>query len=181
MTPRFWLLLVVAGCAGGGAGDGAGPAVPTGPANTAGGIAFSFSPDSRQVDKVGIHDGALAPDGTKDVVCWAEVEGPATALFVAAVTNKGEPTGDFQADTLVGSEPLPIDLSLAGATGTESAGLFVFEGDKLLNTPDGALRPLGAGRHRLTLYMNDHPAIQGGIRLFVLHADGSVAKSAILR
>lgn len=190
MNRRQWLPRALIGCAlaacalvgcgGAAVGESTGPVVSGPTRGASGGIAFSFSPDSRQVDKVGVSDGAMGPDGSKDVVCLAEVEGPATALFVAAVTSKGEPTGDFQADTLVGGEPLPIELSLAGAAGKDSAGLFVFEGNTLLTAPDGSLRPLAAGRHRLTLYMTDHAAIRDGIRLFVLHPGGSVEKSAVL-
>jgi hypothetical protein len=176
-------------CGGGGTPEGGGPTAPTtgptGPTATTAaatpGLSLAWSPDSRKVDKVGGTDGALSPDGTKDVVCIADVEGPATALFIAAVTSKGEPTGDFQADTLVGGQALPIELSLAGAAGKESAGLVAFEGDKLLNAPDGSLRALSPGPHKLTIYMNDHAAIKDGIRLFVQRADGSLAKSTILR
>lgn len=185
MTRPVWLsLALLVACGGGAAPEGAGPATPD-PAGGGGtsapsGASLSWSPDSRKVDKVGKEDGAASPDGQKDVVVIAEVQGPATALFVAAVTAKGEPTGDWQADTLIGDAALPIELSLAGPSGKTTTGLFAFENDKLINAPDGSVK-LGPGPHKLTLNMADHAAIKDGIRLFVLRADGSIAKSPILR
>lgn len=162
------------GNGGNGGNGGASPAA-------SGGVSLSWAPDSRKVDKAGATDGAVGADGTKDIACVAEIEGPVTALFVAAVTGKGEPTGDWQADTLVGNQALPIELSLIGSEGKTSAGIVVYEGDKLLTAPDGSLKGLGAGSHKLILYMNDHAATKDGIRLFVQKGDGSIAKSGILR
>lgn len=187
MTRPAWLsLALLVACGGGGAPEGAGPTAPDPAGGGAGGgaatpgLSLSWSADSRKVDKIGKDDGAARPDGQKDVVVVAEVEGPASALVVASVTAKGEPTGDWQADTLVGDTALPIELSLAGPSGKATMGLFAYENDKLINAPDGSLK-LGPGPHKLTINMADHAAIKDGIRLFVLRADGSIAKSPVLR
>jgi len=178
------LLIAVAliACGGGGStppGGATSPSTTTSHVATPG-LALAWSPESHKVDKVGIGDGALAPDGKPDSVCIADVVGPATALFISAVTSKGEPTGDFQADTLVGNQQHPIELSLVGAEGKTSAGLAVFEDGKLLNAPDGSLKPLAAGPHKLTLYFPDHPASKDGVRLYVLMQDGSLARTPTL-
>src|SRR5581483_12187910 len=142
---RVLLGMVLAACGGGGGETaGGGATTPTsstsaGPAPTPG-MAIAWSPDNRKVDKIGKDDGAMKGDGQPDVVVTADVQGPAKALFVASVTAKGEPTGDYQADTLVGAEEPPIELSLAGANGKETSGLVAFENGKQLNAADGSLR-----------------------------------------
>ena len=86
---RYLFALALAGCGGGGGETASGgPAAPT--ASTVStsastpGLKLAYSPDSRKVDKVGSADGAASPDGQKDVVITADVEGPAKALFVVA-------------------------------------------------------------------------------------------------
>lgn len=187
MRPLAILTLALVGCGGGGGGtppsvatnDTNKPLVPAPDASP--GFSLAWHPDSRKVDRFGSADGATKPDGAKDVVVVAEMDGPATALFVTTVTDKGEPTGDFQADTLVGDETQPIELSLVGPQGKTSAGLFVFEGDQSLNATDGSLKPIPSGHHKLTLYFADHPSVKDGIRLYALSPDGSLKKSPILK
>jgi hypothetical protein len=144
-------------------------------------MTLAWSPDNRKVDKIGQADGAIKPDGQMDVVVVADVQGPAKALYVAAVTAKGEPTGDYQADTLVGSEEQPVELSLAGANGKETSGLVAFESGKQLSAADGSLRDLSAGPHKLTLHMVDNKSIKDGIRLWLQRPDGSLASSPVLK
>jgi hypothetical protein len=144
-------------------------------------VTIAWSPDNRKVDKVGFGDGAAKPDGKNDVVLVVEFDGPATALFVSSVTDKGEPTGDYQADTLVGNQALPNELSLVGANGKESPGLFVFDADKLQNATDGSLKALSSGHHKLTLNFADSDAIKEGVRLYIQSPDGSVSRSPVLR
>jgi hypothetical protein len=182
MKRNLFVLVLVACGGGGGETATGGPTAPTSTSAAATpGLVISYSPDSRKVDKVGSGDGASSPDGQKDVVVVADIAGPAKALYVASVTGKGEPTGDYQADTLVGAEEPPVELSLAGPHGKATAGLFVYENDKLLNAADGSLRDLAAGPHKLTLHFADHASLKDGIRLWVQRPDGSLATSPILR
>lgn len=184
---RVLLGMVLAAC-GGGCGEtaGGGAATPTtsttsaGPAPTPG-TNIAWSPDNRKVDKIGKEDGAMKPDGQPDAVITADVQGPAKALFIASVTGKGEPTGDYQADTLVGAEEPPVELSLAGANGKETSGLVAFENGKPLNAADGSLRDLGAGPHKLALHFMDHKSLKDGIRLWMQRPDGSLATSPVLK
>ena len=157
-------------------GGGAPAAAPTA-TNAA---TLEKSPDSGQVDRVGPGDGALKPDGVKDLAFVTQVEGPIAALFLVSVDEQGKPTGQFHADTLTGQDEGPrlLGSKLGGATG----GIGVFEGDKLLNNPDGALSEMSAGRRRLTLYVAPAPSVQSGTRLrvYVLRPDRTVAAGATL-
>ncbi len=126
MKPHLLALLLVACGGGGGETATGGPTAPTASTSSAStpGLKLAWSPDSRKVDKVGSGDGASSPDGQKDVVVAADVEGPAKALYVASVTSKGEPTGDYQADTLVGEEQPPPGAASArpaAATAVDTA------------------------------------------------------------
>ena len=181
---RFLLAALLIGCGGGGGETaGGGPTAPTGTtaAPATPGLTIAWSPDNRKADKIGQDDGAVKPDGKPDVVITAEVQGPAKALFIASVTAKGEPTGDYQADTLVRDEEPPVELSLAGPSGKTTSGLVVFEDGKILNSGDGSLRDLAAGAHKLTIHFADHASIKDGIRLYVQKPDGSLATSPVLK
>src|SRR4051812_40268627 len=68
------------------------------------------SSDSGQVDRVGPDDGALRPDGVKDIAFVTRVDGPILALFLVSVDEHGAPTGRYQADTLVGDRAGPREL-----------------------------------------------------------------------
>ena len=133
------------------------------------------SPDSGKVDRVGAADGALAPDGNSDLAFRCVVDGPVTALFLATVDETGNPTGAFQADTLVGAAESPRELGARSGGGT--LGLGVTENDQLLNAPDGSLAPLGAGPHQLVLYVaasDDTVPIGTRLRLFVMRPNTTV-------
>jgi hypothetical protein len=185
MKRTVFVALVLVGCGGGGAdtstGGATAPTATTGATAATPGLTIAWSPDNRKADKIGPDDGATKPDGKPDVVVSAEVQGPAKALFIATVTGKGEPTGDYQADTLVRDEELPVELSLAGPSGKTTSGLVAYEDGKMLNAADGSLRDLAAGAHKLTIHIVDHAAIKDGIRLYVQRPDGSLAISPILK
>jgi hypothetical protein len=57
--------------------------------------AFSLSPESLHVDKVGMRGGALRPDGSLDLVFTATVVGPAKALYLSVANEKCDPVGGF--------------------------------------------------------------------------------------
>src|ERR1700754_443258 len=53
--------------------------------------AFSVDVENLNVDKIAMRDGGIRPDGNRDFVFRATVEGPADALYLVTVNEKGEP------------------------------------------------------------------------------------------
>lgn len=138
------------------------------------------SPDSGQVDRVGADDGALRPDGVKDLSFVTRVEGPIAAIFLASVDEHGKPTGHYLADTLVGDQAGPQELS--ARPGGTTSGIGVAEGEKMLNTKDGSLPAIGAGPHRLTLYVAESATLTPGtkLRVYLQRPDKSLVTSTTL-
>jgi hypothetical protein len=106
------------------------------------------------------------------------VDGPIATLFLVGVDESGKPTGAFQADTLVGESESPTELGAKPGSGT--SGLGVFEGDKALNAKDGSLDAVGAGPHRLTLYVAPSAAVAPGaqLRVYAQRPDKSLIAGA---
>lgn len=145
-------------------------------------LSFARGADTGKVDKVGMADGSLKPDGQKDASFAIKLTGPVDAFFIAPVDKTGEPTGDFQADTLVGKETMPNELA-KHMHGGKTLGIAVYEGDKLLNGADGSLRgKIGAGEHTLTLYIVNAPSIKPGkaVRVYAQMPDGTLVASTPL-
>lgn len=141
---------------------------------------FARAATSGKVDKIGSGDGAFKPDGIKDLVFDVEVEGNVSALLVVAVDAGGTPTGEFGADTLVGSQALPAELAANLNLGKNTAGMAVYEGDKLLNAKDGSVA-LAEGRHKVTLHVSSKSAPKDAHYMAIaILADRSVVKSAVL-
>ena len=136
--------------------------------------------DSGQVDRVGPSDGALTPDGEKDLGFVVQFEGPASALFLVGVDDSGAPTGTFQADTLIGDSEGPKELGAKPGGGT--LGIGVMDGEQVLNAKDGSLPDIGPGPHRLNVYVSTTPAAAAGkkIRLYVLRPDNRLVPGATL-
>lgn len=165
----LWSMITIVGCSG-----GTTPAPEPAPAAAVATPTLEKSPDSGKVDRVGASDGALTPDGTNDLGFVAQTEGPISALFLVAVDDTDKPSGTFQADTLIGAAASPPELGAGAGNGT--AGLGVLEGDKVLNANDGSLQALGAGPHRLLLYVAPTAALSAGskLRLYVLRPDNTL-------
>ncbi|MBK6691117.1 MAG: hypothetical protein IPG50_02755 [Myxococcales bacterium] len=189
MRPLALVLLVGLSACGGQASETPGAKAPVpGPATSQatspdGAIrAFKVGADSLKADKVGGSDGALKPDGSPDHAFTAEIDGPVTAVFLASTNAAGEPNGEYQADSVTGVDQIPKDFPLTVRAGMLTAGVGVWEGDKLVNRPDGSIEPLGAGTHRLTLYVASTGILQPGVyvRLYALRPDKSVVRSAAL-
>ncbi len=169
MRHLMWSMVVAVGlCACGGSKAPANAPLP------AGAPTLEKSKDSGKVDKIGTQDGELSPDGTNDLGFVTKVDGPVAAVFLVLVDGSDAPTGGYQADTLVGNAESPKELG--GKAGMVTAGLGVFEGDKLLNATDGSLPALAAGPHTLTLYVTPLPMLTPGTRLrvYVLRPDKSL-------
>lgn len=145
---------------------------------------FDMAPDFLKVDKVGFNDGDFKADGANDTAFTVELTAPVRALFVVVTTADGAPTGDFQADTLVGQEPEPKELTGKGVTqGKSTVGIAVFEGDKLLSKPDGSLPALSAGPHALVIYTSAPAGLKFGtyFRLYAELPDKSFAVGPIIK
>lgn len=142
-------------------------------------LSFSFAPSSGKVDKVGTRDGALGPDGVKDLVFEAELEGAAIALMVVSTDASGKPNGKLTADTFVGTQLPPSEDSAEIKPGLMTAGIGVFENDRLLNAKDGSLEPLGEGRHRLTLHVSLPNTPKGTFKAFAVFDDRSLVASGV--
>ncbi len=170
--PAFAAAIALVACGSAPAVSAEAPAPrPTGAAAI---VTLQRSADSGQVDRVGAVDGALAPDGVKDLAFAVEAEGPIASLFLVAVDDSGRSNGVFQADTLVGDAEVPKSVAMKWGSGT--AGLGVAEGGKLLNAPDGSLAPIGPGHHELVLYISQAAALKAGtkLRVFVQRPDRTV-------
>ncbi len=168
----------------GGEGAAVAPVVPasatTAAATVGGALTLERSPDSGQVDRVGADDGALHPDGVKDLAFVAQVDGPISAVFLVSVDEHGKATGQYQADTLVGDQAGPADLG--GRAGGTTSGIGVSDGGQLVNAKDGSLAPMGAGAHRLTLYVAESATLKAGtkLRVFFLRPDRSLVAGGTL-
>ena len=65
--------------------------------------------------------------------------------------------------------------------GKSTAGVAVYEGDALLNAPDGSLPTFAPGHHKLTIHVSPSPAPRPPFRAFAVFDDRSVAESPVAR
>lgn len=127
-------------------------------------LGLQVSPESLRVDKVGMRDGALHPDGSLDLVFLADVEGPLDAIFIVATDEKGVMSGLFRANTLVGAEEAPEELGGTLELGRMTSGIGVMEDGKWINRENGSIG-ISEGRHHLTLYVANTGALHAGVYL----------------
>ena len=137
--------------------------------------AFAISNENLNVDKVGMRDGFMKPDGARDLAFTTTIDGPFEALFVVSTNAKGEPGYGLRADTLVANEEIPLELGGVIDTGKMTMGIGVVEGGKFINGESGSAHG-GPGVHNLTLYIPNTATLQAGsfVRLYV-RAAGSTA------
>lgn len=142
-------------------------------------LSFAVTNENLNVDKVGMRDGSLRPDGNRDHAFSATIDGPFDALFIVETNAKGEPVYGYRADTLVGGQDLPQDLGGVIDTGNMTVGIGVVENGRFLNGESGEVNA-GRGLHDLTLYSPNTAALQAGdfVRLYVRGSNGGLAKSA---
>jgi len=145
-------------------------------------VSLAIGRDSLTVDKVGGRDGALFPDGIRDLSFEVEVFGPITTLYLMTVDEQGEPDGRYRVNTLVGESEAPKALGGTLEKGRFSAGLGAFENGKLVNRADGSLEPLDAGRHLLKLYTSNPGSLQPGLKMraFAELPDRSIIKGPVM-
>jgi len=145
---------------------------PPAPAQPKGKVtSFAVAATSGKVDKVGNKDGAFTPDGVKDLVFDAEVEGPAVAIAIVSAN------GSFIADTYSGDEGAPPEVQATVKPGKMTAGVAVYEGGKLLNATNGGLNALSDGKHKLVLHISSKDAPKGAFKAFAIFDNKTVAAS----
>jgi len=155
---------------------------PTGPITTKV-TAFGIHIENLNVDKISMRDGNFNPDGNRDHVFTATVEGPADALFIVTTDEKGEPIHGFRADTIQGGEELPQELAAAGRVdlGKLTPWIAIAENNKFLNLDNGKLYPLAAGPHVLKMYVPNTGTLLAGahLRLYARHPSGTLVGGPI--
>ncbi|MBX3204168.1 MAG: hypothetical protein KF764_03815 [Labilithrix sp.] len=144
--------------------------------------AFSVDPENLNVDKIAMRDGGIRPDGNRDLVFRATVEGPADALYIVTTSDKGEPHYGFRADTISGHEELPSELGSVVDVGRLTVWIAVVEDGKFINTEGGALGNLSPGPHQLKLYVPNTGNLRPGshLRLYARAPNGGLAKGPVI-
>lgn len=143
---------------------------------------FKVSPDSMKVDRVGGSDGALKPDNSPDLVFDADVEGPISAFFLISTDSKGEPNGEYQADSITGLDTLPKDFPLSVRAGMLTAGMGVWEGQKMISKPDGSIELIPDGPHHVTVYVASTGVLVPGshVRMYAMRPDKTVSPGPVV-
>jgi hypothetical protein len=144
--------------------------------------AFTVDADNLKVDRISMRDGGTRPDGNRDLVFDATVEGPCDALFLAASDEKGNPQYGFRADTVAGAEELPSELGSVVDVGRLTIWIAVVENGKFINQDGGKLSPLAAGPHSLKLYVPNPGNLDAGahVRLYARALNGGLAASPVI-
>ncbi len=142
--------------------------------------AFSVDNENLQIDKIGMKDGQLRPDGNRDHAFNATIDGPFDAVFIVEVNQKGEPVYGYRADSLVGSEELPRELGGVIDTGTMTIGMAVSENGKFVNGESGSVS-LAAGIHQIKIYAPNTNTLVAGdfVRIYVRTASGALVAGPI--
>jgi hypothetical protein len=156
------------------------------PAGVAGGTtkvsAFAVDTENLNVDKISMRDGGIRPDGNRDLVFRATVEGPADALYIVTVNEKGDPHYGFRADTIIGHEELPTELGSVVDVGRLTVWIAVVEGGRFINGEGGTLGSLPTGAHQLKLYVPNTGNLTAGahLRLYARSPAGGLAAGPII-
>ena len=123
--------------------------------------------ENLNVDKISMRDGSITPDGSRDLVFTATVQGPADALYLLTTDAKGNPLHGFRADTIPGHEALPDELAAAGQVdvGRMTVWIAAVENGKFINQESGRLGDLAEGVHQLKLYVPNTGTLRPGHHL----------------
>jgi hypothetical protein len=144
--------------------------------------ALSVDPENLNVDKVSMRDGGIRPDGNRDLVFRTTVEGPADALYLVSVSDKGAPQYGFRADTISGHEELPSELGNVVDIGSLTVWIAVVEDGRFINADNGGLGNLAAGPHSLKLYVPNTGNLRPGshLRLYARAPSGGLAGGPVI-
>jgi hypothetical protein len=145
--------------------------------------AFAVDIENLNVDKIGMRDGGIRPDGNRDLVFRATVEGPADALYLVTCDEKGEPHYGFRADTIIGHEEIPAELGSVVDVGRLTVWIAVVENGRFINGDGGTLGYLPPGPHHLKLYVPNTGNLRPGsyLRLYARAPNGGLAKGPVVR
>lgn len=143
---------------------------------------FAVDADNLKVDRISMRDGGIRPDGNRDLVFSATVQGPADALFLAATDEKGNPQYGFRADTVAGAEELPSELGSVVDVGRLTIWIAVVEDGKFINEDGGKLKSLAAGPHSLKLYVPNPGNLDAGahVRLYARAPNGGLTAGPVV-
>lgn len=143
-------------------------------------VSFSVSNENLNVDRVGLRDGFMKPDGNRDLAFTASIDGPYEAIFLVSTNQKGEPGYGLRADTLTGTDEIPTELGGVIDTGKMTVGIGVVEGGKFINGESGSAHA-GPGLHNLTLYVPNTATLQAGsfVRIYLRLPDGQLMPGPI--
>ncbi|MBX3231084.1 MAG: hypothetical protein KIT84_37105 [Labilithrix sp.] len=144
--------------------------------------AFSVDPENLLVDRIAMRDGGIRPDGNRDLVFRATVEGPADALYLVTTSQKGDPQYGFRADTISGHEELPSELGSVVDVGRLTVWIAVVENGKFINVEGGALGYLAPGAHALKLYVPNPGNLAPGafLRLYARAPNGGLVAGPVI-
>lgn len=127
--------------------------------------AFAVSNETLNVDKIGMREGSVVPDGNRDLAFTATLEGPLDALYLANTDEKGVAVHGFRADTVPGSEELPPEVGNVVDIGRLTSWIAVVEDGKFINFEGGAIPMLTSGTHTVKLYVPNTGTLQAGMHL----------------
>jgi hypothetical protein len=191
MALRAWapLLVLLAACGSSDAGSAGAetparlknrPAPP--PPESTKVSAFTVDAENLNVDKISMRDGGINPDGNRDLVFRATVEGPADALYIVTTDAKGDPHYGFRADTIVGHEEIPAELGSVVDVGRLTVWIAVVENGHFINAEGGTLGLLKEGPHQLKLYVPNTGNLRPGshVRLYARAPNGGLAKGPVV-
>lgn len=156
---------------------------PAGPVTTKV-TAFSVHQENLNVDKISMKEGVINPDGNRDLVFTATVEGPADAIYIVTTDEKGAPVHGFRADTIGGGEELPQELAAAGQVdiGKLTVWIAVVENNHFINDDGGKLGRLAPGPHALKMYVPNTGTLRPGshLRLYARAPGGAIVGGPVV-
>lgn len=143
-------------------------------------VTFAVSPQNLAIDVISMREGVTTPDGNRDLVFTAELDGPMDALYLVACTEQGEPLPHFHADTVRGSEPLPPGLGSVVDTERMTEWIALREGGKFVNHENGRIG-VGSGTHSVELFVPNTGMLRGQthLRLYARLPSGALIAGPI--
>lgn len=139
---------------------------------------FAVSNENLNVDVVALH--GTKGDGSRDLAFTATVEGAFEAMFIASVSDKGDPSYGLRADTLAGNEEIPTELGGLIDIGKMTVTIGVVENGKFINSETGSVRA-GPGIHTYKLYVANSATLRPGnfVRLYVRAPGGTLVRGPV--
>lgn len=149
--------------------------------STASITSFAVAPNNLSVDVIGMREGAVVPDGNRDLAFTTTLRGPIDALFLIACTERGEPLHHFRADTISGHEEWPEELGSIIEVGRLTEWIALVENGKFVNQRNGRIA-LDGDPHTLELYVPNTGMLRGGsyLRLYARLPSGKLIDGPVV-